>query len=171
MCAAVWKSSFGASAMQGWRKEMEDSHSVLPSLGGVVVGTAGDTSLALPTPPPGWRAGPAPTPRGMAAADLVQDCRSMSEVSAVLDALEKQPREHWLDEVARQKAMDVYERSLRSIVEGLDAANATYTKAVNKWQEHLLQLSGNMSRNVDKTVHYCNSMCNRCNEKSCNLAI
>ena len=42
---------------------------------------------------------------------------------------------------ARQKAMDVYERSLRSIVQGLDAANATYTKAANKWQEHLLQLN------------------------------
>ena len=42
---------------------------------------------------------------------------------------------------ARQKAMDVYERSLRSIVQGLDAANTTYAKAANKWQEHLLQLN------------------------------
>ena len=52
---------------------------------------------------------------------------------------------------ARQKAMDVYERSLRSIVEGLDAANATYTKAVNKWQEHLLQL--NSTRTGLQTEH------------------
>ena len=42
---------------------------------------------------------------------------------------------------ARQKAMEVYERSLRSIVQGLDASNATYTKAASKWQEHLLLLN------------------------------
>ena len=83
----------------------------------------------LPTPPPGWRAGPAPTPRGMAAADLVQDCRSMSEVSAVLDALEKQPREHWLDEVARQRSHSTIglERSLGDVSVGSSAWSESET--------------------------------------------
>ena len=83
----------------------------------------------LPTPPPGWRAGPAPTPRGMAAADLVQDCRSMSEVSAVLDALEQQPREHWLDEVARQRSHSTIglERSLGHVSVGSSAWSESET--------------------------------------------
>ena len=42
---------------------------------------------------------------------------------------------------ARQKAMDVYEKSLKAIVQGLDVANATYTKAASKWQEHLRLLN------------------------------
>lgn len=52
---------------------------------------------------------------------------------------------------ARQKAMAAYENSLKTIVQGLDAANATYTKAASKWKEHLQTL--NSSRTVLQQEH------------------
>lgn len=56
----------------------------------------------LPEPPPGWTH--APTPRGMAAAELIGGCESIDDVNSVLDALETKGKEEWPEEIERQRS-------------------------------------------------------------------
>ena len=56
----------------------------------------------LPAPPRGWTH--APTPRGMAAAELIGGCESIDDVHTVLTALENKSKREWPEEIERQRS-------------------------------------------------------------------
>ncbi len=56
----------------------------------------------LPEPPAGWTR--VPTPRGIAAAELIGGCESIEDVHSVLDALETKGKSEWPEEIERQRS-------------------------------------------------------------------